>query len=138
MSTYHQQTPFGGQSTYPQPVTSLCFDPASDILWTGNTAGLVNAYHGATRMRGVSYLVARGDPVKRITVSPEGVIHANASTCVGSWGRGGVNKWYYQLSLTSTGPAPYIGHMLTSITTERVLYEQPPHSSIIPPNPTLS
>lgn len=94
---YHQQAPFGGQAAFPQPVTSLSFDPASDILWAGNTSGLINAWNGASRMRGVSYLVARGHPVQKISVSPEGVVHACAGFGVGSWGKGGVNKWYYEL-----------------------------------------
>jgi PAB-dependent poly(A)-specific ribonuclease subunit 2 len=93
---YHHQAPFGAQMPYPQPVTSLSFDPVSDTLWAGNTAGLVHACHGASRMRGVSYFVARGDPIKKIVAS-ESVVHACTSSSVGSWGKGGVNKWYHQL-----------------------------------------
>jgi PAB-dependent poly(A)-specific ribonuclease subunit 2 len=83
--------------SFPQPVTSLSFDPISDTLWAGNTAGVVLAYHGASRMRGVSYYVARGDPIKNI-ISSESVVHACTSSSVGSWGKGGANKWYHQLS----------------------------------------
>jgi PAB-dependent poly(A)-specific ribonuclease subunit 2 len=94
---YHQQAPFGAQMAFPQPVASLSFDPISDTLWAGSTTGLVHAYHGASRMRGVSYFVTRGEPIKRIIAS-ESVVHACTSTSVGSWGKGGVNKWYHQLS----------------------------------------
>lgn len=47
-------------------------------------------------MRGVSYFVARGDPIKKIIAS-ESVVYAAASSSVGSWGKGGVNKWSHQL-----------------------------------------
>lgn len=95
-SVYHQQAPFGAQMAFPQPITSLSFDPISDTLWAGNTSGLVHAYHGSTRLRGVSYFVARGDPIKKIIAS-ETVVHASASSSIGSWAKGGINKWYHQL-----------------------------------------
>jgi PAB-dependent poly(A)-specific ribonuclease subunit 2 len=100
MSVYHQQTPFGGQQGL-SPFVSLCFDPVSDVLWTGNTSGQVQAYDGASRMRGVSYFVNRGDPVKKIIAS-ESTVTAACSTAVGAWGKGGCNKWHFrQLSDSS-------------------------------------
>jgi PAB-dependent poly(A)-specific ribonuclease subunit 2 len=95
VALYHQQPPFGAQLTFPQPVTSLSFDPSSDTLWAGNMAGIVHAYHGVSRMRGVSYFVARGDPIKKIIAS-ESVVHACSNSSVGAWSKGGVNKWYHQ------------------------------------------
>lgn len=49
-------------------------------------------------MRGVSYFVARGDPIKKVIAS-ESVVHAAASSSMGSWGKGGVNKWSHQLRI---------------------------------------
>jgi PAB-dependent poly(A)-specific ribonuclease subunit 2 len=94
MSTYHSLPPFG-QPLYPQPITSLSFDPVSDALWAGNASGTVSAYHGASRMRGVTYVVSRGDPVKKV-LAADGYVTACTSLSVGVWGKGGVKKWYHQ------------------------------------------
>lgn len=99
MSVYHEQAPFGGGGRFPSPpVTALSFDPVSDALWTGNASGQVQCYHGGTRMRGVSYFVSRGEPVKKIIAS-ENVVTGCAGNALGAWGKGGINKWQFpQLS----------------------------------------
>ncbi|KAF9521074.1 hypothetical protein BS47DRAFT_1404191 [Hydnum rufescens UP504] len=110
MSTYHSLPPFG-QPPYPQPITSLSFDPVSDALWAGHASGIVSAYHGASRMRGVTYIVGKGDPVKRVLAS-DGYVTACTSLGVGVWGKGGVNKWYHHFCwfndiFTSSYKTPY-------------------------------
>ncbi|KAF8305548.1 PAB-dependent poly-A-specific ribonuclease subunit PAN2 [Clavulina sp. PMI_390] len=92
---YHAQPSFGARFPFPQPITSLSFDPVADTLWSGNAGGSVHAYHGSTRMRGVSYIVCRGEVIERVLAS-DNVVHACSRSNVGSWGKGGVNKWTHK------------------------------------------
>lgn len=94
MSAYRPLPAFG-QLLYPQPVTSLSFDPNSDALWAGHAGGSINAYHGGSRMRGVTFPVGRGESVRRLVASETDVLAAG-DMGMGSWGKGGVNKWYYR------------------------------------------
>ncbi|KAJ7789389.1 ubiquitin carboxyl-terminal hydrolase-domain-containing protein [Mycena olivaceomarginata] len=55
-------------SSYPQPVTALSFDPVSDTLWLA-----------------VSKIIAGENYVRAMGVTGEGL---------GSWSKGGVNKWF--------------------------------------------
>lgn len=97
-STYHPIPPITHQrDIFPQPVTSICFDPVSDTLWTGYNSGNVVAYYSAQGMRGVTFPVGGDLAVKNIIVNDSHVRAAGISSDgVGAWGKGGVNKWFYR------------------------------------------
>ena len=100
-TTYRPLAPITHQrDVYAQPVTALSFDPVSDTLWSGSSIGTVIAYHGTGGMRGVSFPVGGSLPVKRI-ITGDNYVRALGSfgEGVGSWGKGGVNKWFYRFVL---------------------------------------
>ncbi|KAL0580436.1 poly(A)-specific ribonuclease [Marasmius crinis-equi] len=80
---------------FPQPVSALSFDPVSDTLWAGSGTGYVSAHHGTSGARGVCFRV--GDhPVQKIVAGDNQVRAASmGGSGVGSWAKGGMNKWYY-------------------------------------------
>ena len=82
---------------YHQPITSLAFDPVSDILWTGSSSGAVVAYCTPRTIRGVSFPVGGGQPVQKLVAGDNYVRACGlAGQGVGSWTKGGVNKWYFR------------------------------------------
>ncbi|KAH8117576.1 ubiquitin carboxyl-terminal hydrolase-domain-containing protein [Phellopilus nigrolimitatus] len=97
-STYRPIAPIATQSDiYAQPITSLAFDPVSDVLWTGNNAGSVVAFYGTQGARGVSFPVGGDLAVKKILVGDQYVrALGSAGSGVGSWSKGGLNKWFYR------------------------------------------
>lgn len=78
-------------------ITALAFDPVSDTLWGGNSAGSLVAYHSQQPFRGVYFPVGDNRPVKKIF---PGESHVRAMTesglGLGAWTKGGCNKWYYR------------------------------------------
>lgn len=96
LNTYHPiPTIVSDQNSYLPVVTALCFDLVSDTLWAGTRLGRVVAYHGTQGIRGVSFPVGDGQPVVRIEAGDQHV-RACGSAGVGSWNKGGVNKWYFR------------------------------------------
>jgi PAB-dependent poly(A)-specific ribonuclease subunit 2 len=83
-------------------VTALSFDPVSDILWTGSNSGHVSACYGTQGVRGASFQVG-GNTVKKI-IAGDNYIRAlgTASTGLGSWSKGGMNKWYFRSGETNS------------------------------------
>lgn len=82
--------------SFPEPVTALSFDPVSDVLWTGTNAGNVIAHCSTQGTRGVSFRVGNL-AVQKITVGENYVRSFSVSgEGVGSWSKGGMNKWYYK------------------------------------------
>ncbi|KAH7927078.1 PAB-dependent poly(A)-specific ribonuclease subunit PAN2 [Leucogyrophana mollusca] len=89
--------------TYVQPITALCFDPVSDSLWTGTNSGTVVALHSIHGLRGVSFPVGGGLAVKQLSVGDNYVRALGvAGEGVGSWAKGGMNKWFFRPSSTVT------------------------------------
>jgi PAB-dependent poly(A)-specific ribonuclease subunit 2 len=83
--------------TFGQPVTALAFDPVSDSLWTGTNSGTVVALHTVQGVRGVSFPVGGGLAVKQLSVGDNYVRAMGlAGQGVGSWAKGGMNKWYFR------------------------------------------
>src|SRR6266508_4524344 len=82
---------------FAQPITALSFDPVSDILWAGINSGSVAAYLGTRGIRGPCFRVGGDLPVKRITAGDD-YVHAasNSNEGMGSWTKGGTNKWFHQ------------------------------------------
>ncbi|KAA1471282.1 PAB-dependent poly-A-specific ribonuclease subunit PAN2 [Dentipellis sp. KUC8613] len=80
-----------------QPITALSFDPVSDTLWTGTNSGHVTAYYTPRGLRGVTFPVGGHLAVKKL-LADENYVRACgvASEGVGSWSKGGVNKWYFR------------------------------------------
>ncbi|KZT28674.1 hypothetical protein NEOLEDRAFT_1224080 [Neolentinus lepideus HHB14362 ss-1] len=103
-STYQPIAPITQPwNLYPQPVTALSFDPVSDTLWTGLDSGNVLAYYTPRGMRGVTYPVGGGLAVKKVITEDQYVRAVGvASDGMGSWNKGGVNKWYFRSSATVT------------------------------------
>lgn len=98
-NSYKSIPPIGTSSLdgFVQPVTALSFDPVSDILWTGLDSGTVNSYFGCRGVRGPSFRVGGNLSVKKIT-SGDNTVQAfgEAGDGLGSWSKGGVNKWFYR------------------------------------------
>lgn len=80
---------------FAQSVTALSFDPVSDILWTGLESGTVAAYLGTRGIRGPSFRVGGNLAVKKV-ISGDINVQAlgEAGEGIGSWTKGGVNKWF--------------------------------------------
>ncbi|GJJ12243.1 hypothetical protein Clacol_006484 [Clathrus columnatus] len=84
------------------PLTALAFDPVSDILWGGNSAGSLMAYHSQPPYRSVYFPVGGNGAVKKI-ISGESQVRAMNETGLGlgAWTKGGLNKWYFRPPSTS-------------------------------------
>ncbi|KAG8769786.1 poly(A)-specific ribonuclease [Ceratobasidium sp. 428] len=111
-STYHPVPSIHLSS--PVPVTSLSFDPVSDVLWTGSATGLVTGYFGnidsgyaGNLTRGVTFPVRGETGVLRL-LTGEKDIKALGNGGFGSWAKGGANRWQFtsqeQLSTFSHHP----------------------------------
>jgi len=85
------------RNIFPQPITALSFDPVADTLWAGINSGSVMAFYSARGMRGVTFPVGGGLAVKKIVVDDNYVrAFGLASEGMGSWNKGGLNKWYFR------------------------------------------
>ena len=112
---------------YHQPITSLAFDPVSDILWTGSGSGAVVAYCTPQAIRGVSFPIDGGQPVHKLVAGDTYVrAHGLASQGVGSWTKGGVNKWYFRF----VQPITYLSGGFTH--TPAVLPQRQRHFPMLP------
>ncbi|KAH9923924.1 exonuclease-domain-containing protein [Epithele typhae] len=81
----------------PQPITSLSFDPVTDILWSGTNSGHVCTNYTARGLRGVHYPVGGHLAVKKILATESNVIACGvASDGIGAWGKGGLNAWFFR------------------------------------------
>ena len=92
--------------TFPQSASAIAFDPVSDILWAGTSLGAVTGYYGSRGLRGVSFPVSgsRG-PVSKIVANDNQVFAASlGDEGVGSWHKGGMNKWFYKYVADSRPP----------------------------------
>ena len=88
------------QDAHAQPVTALSFDPVSDSLWAGTQFGTVIALHTIEGVRGVSFPVGGGLAVKQVSVGNNYVrAFGAAGEGVGSWAKGGMNKWFFRYAL---------------------------------------
>ncbi|KAF5379932.1 hypothetical protein D9757_007171 [Collybiopsis confluens] len=92
---------------YPQPISSLSFDPVSDALWVGSGNGYVSAHHSIQGLRGVCFKA--GDfPVIKLTADENSIRAASGGgdgngNGAGSWAKGGMNKWYHGCDETIMG-----------------------------------
>ena len=94
---YQPLPPIITQPLFPQAITSLAFDPVSDTLWTGNNSGTIVAFYGTSGTRGVAFPVGGDLAVKKLLVADQYVRGlGTAGRGVGSWGKGGINKWFYK------------------------------------------
>lgn len=76
-------------------ISCLAFDTVSDVLWSGSASGSVTA-HYPTNVRGVTYPATnKGHPVTRLVASEKDV-RAISESGMGSWAKGGMNRWYYR------------------------------------------
>jgi PAB-dependent poly(A)-specific ribonuclease subunit 2 len=97
-TTYRSIAPITHQrDVYAQPVTAVSFDPVSDVLWSGSNFGTVLAYYGTRGTRGISFPVGGDLAVKKISAG-ENYVRALgvASEGIGSWSKGGMNKWFFR------------------------------------------
>ncbi|KAF9532295.1 ubiquitin carboxyl-terminal hydrolase-domain-containing protein [Crepidotus variabilis] len=84
---------------FAQPATTLSFDSVSDILWAGLNSGTIVAYIGTQGIRGPSFRVGGDLGVKRL-LAGDNYVHGagNSNEGLGSWTKGGVNKWFLRPS----------------------------------------
>lgn len=93
----YNQIPANPLHTNIYPITALAFDPVSDTLWGGNSAGTLVAYHSRPSYRGVYFPVGDNRPVKKVVVGESQVRAMTESGFgLGAWMKGGLNKWYYR------------------------------------------
>ncbi|KIK13823.1 hypothetical protein PISMIDRAFT_17728 [Pisolithus microcarpus 441] len=100
-----------------QTVTALSFDPVSDSLWAGVDSGIVIALHTAQGLRGVSFPVGGGLAVKQVTVGDNYVrAFGLAGEGLGSWAKGGMNKWYFRpkSALTAASSSTFTPNLLAT------------------------
>jgi hypothetical protein len=115
MSTY-RPTDRAITHEYNQPITSLAFDPVSDILWTGSSSGAVVAYCTPQAIRGVSFPVGGGQPVQKLVAGDNYVRACGlAGQGVGSWTKGGVNKWYFRSVRSAVYPSCGLTHNFVAL-----------------------
>lgn len=107
------------QDTHGQPVTALSFDPVSDSVWAGTQFGTVIALHTVQGVRGVSFPVGGGLAVKQVSVGDNYVrAFGTAGEGVGSWAKGGMNKWFFRQTsaVSAVSPSTYTPNMLATAT----------------------
>ncbi|KAI6151085.1 ubiquitin carboxyl-terminal hydrolase-domain-containing protein [Pisolithus tinctorius] len=100
-----------------QAVTALSFDPVSDSVWAGVDSGVVVALHTVQGLRGVSFPVGGGLAVKQITVGDNYVrAFGFAGEGIGSWAKGGMNKWYFRptSAFTAASPSTFTPNLLAT------------------------
>ncbi|KAG8722933.1 poly(A)-specific ribonuclease [Ceratobasidium sp. 394] len=146
-STYHSIPSIHLSS--PVPVTSLSFDPVSDVLWTGSAAGLVTGYFGninsgyvGNLTRGVTFPVRGETGVLRL-LTGEKDVKALGNGGFGSWAKGGANRWQFtsqeQLStfshhptipntfvVASSTPSSHTFHIINAVTGASMRHVQSP------------
>ncbi|KAL4065261.1 PAB-dependent poly-A-specific ribonuclease subunit PAN2 [Scleroderma citrinum] len=107
------------QDAHDQPVTALSFDPVSDSVWAGTQFGTVIALHTVQGVRGVSFPVGGGLAVKQVSVGDNYVrAFGAAGEGVGSWAKGGMNKWFFQptSAVSATSASIYTPNLLATAT----------------------
>ncbi|KAI4525371.1 hypothetical protein K525DRAFT_234573 [Schizophyllum commune Loenen D] len=102
---------------FAEPVTAVSFDLASDTLWAGTNSGYINAFHGTHGARGVCFAVGGNLAVKKIVAGDSAVRAFGAgSNGIGSWSKGGVNKWFHRwkppTNVTAFTSTSYSSHTL--------------------------
>ncbi|KAI6007843.1 ubiquitin carboxyl-terminal hydrolase-domain-containing protein [Pisolithus marmoratus] len=100
-----------------QTVTALSFDPVSDSIWAGVDSGVVIALHTVQGLRGVSFPVGGGLAVNQVTVGDNYVrAFGMAGEGIGSWAKGGMNKWYFRptSSFTAASPSTFTPNLLAA------------------------
>ncbi|KAH9923912.1 ubiquitin carboxyl-terminal hydrolase-domain-containing protein [Epithele typhae] len=126
-ATYHQIPSLVYQrDVLPQPITSLSFDPVTDILWSGTNSGHVCANYTARGLRGVHYPVGGHLAVKKILATESNVIACGvASDGIGAWGKGGLNAWFFrpgnQITTFSNKPSNGSTIALSTASSELIL-----------------
>jgi len=81
----------------PTSITALSFDPVSDILWAGANNGVVTAIYSSRGYRGVFFPVGGNLAVNKLSAGDNYVRALGlASDGLGSWAKGGMNKWFYR------------------------------------------
>lgn len=112
-NAYHALPPI--TPTFPQTSTALAFDPVSDILWTGSTLGSVTGQYGSRGLRGVSFPTGGNLPVNKILAGDSQILACgHGGTGLGSWSKGGVNKWYFeaQSAISTFSNVYHAGHSI--------------------------
>ncbi|KAF9453246.1 hypothetical protein P691DRAFT_801586 [Macrolepiota fuliginosa MF-IS2] len=102
MSTsYRPIIPVSSGHPIPSPITALSFDPVSDILWTGANNGVATAIYTSRGYRGVFFPVGGDLSVSKISAGDNYVRALGlASDGLGSWAKGGMNKWFHRSPTT--------------------------------------
>uniref|UniRef100_A0A0W0F3U7 PAN2-PAN3 deadenylation complex catalytic subunit PAN2 n=1 Tax=Moniliophthora roreri TaxID=221103 RepID=A0A0W0F3U7_MONRR len=108
---------------YPQPVSALAFDPVSDTLWAGSGTGYISAHHSTRGLRGVCFR-AGNHAIQKIIASDNSVRAASTGgNGVGSWAKGGMNKWFYNSSsnITTFASSSFPGVAASTVDMELIM-----------------
>ena len=96
-TSYRPINPVSTGHAIPTPITALSFDPVSDILWAGANNGVVTAIYSSRGYLGVFFPVGGNLAVNKLCAGDNYVRALGlASDGLGSWAKGGVNKWFYR------------------------------------------
>lgn len=98
MSTSYRPTnPVSTGHPVPSSITALSFDPVSDILWAGSNNGVVTGIYTSRGYRGIFFPVGGNLAVSKLSAGDNYVRALGlASEGLGSWAKGGMNKWFYR------------------------------------------
>ncbi|KAJ7581374.1 ubiquitin carboxyl-terminal hydrolase-domain-containing protein [Mycena floridula] len=130
---------------YLEPVTSLSFDPSSDVLWVGSNSGYVTSYCRPPDRpeigSGVSFRV--GNHAVQKIASGESFVRATtvSGDGIGSWAKGGMNKWFYRSpgSLTTFSSPSNSSHAIAAASiTPDILFLNAMTGTIVREIPTPS
>ncbi|KAH8833946.1 ubiquitin carboxyl-terminal hydrolase-domain-containing protein [Flagelloscypha sp. PMI_526] len=78
---------------FQQSVTALSFDPVSDTLWAGSSNGYVHAIHSTQNLHNITFPVGKRSATRKV-ISSDSIVRAITGGGIGSWSKGGMNKWH--------------------------------------------
>ncbi|KDR81497.1 hypothetical protein GALMADRAFT_239478 [Galerina marginata CBS 339.88] len=144
-TSYKSISPINSSSLsgFGQPITALSFDPVSDIIWAGLSSGTITSYFGVRGIRGPSFRVGGNSPAKKI-ISGDNYVRAlgNSDEGLGSWTKGGVNKWFFRPSLenivTFSNTPPSSTFMVASLDSLEMAFLSPVSGAAMRKIPTTS
>ncbi|TIB98252.1 hypothetical protein E3Q18_02152 [Wallemia mellicola] len=91
-ANWQSRTILPGYTTIPSSITSLSFDPYSELLWSGNSHGQVCSLYGLDGERYTSYMAHRNSPVKELCLDDRGIVTLGLNGVKGTK-RSAIGKW---------------------------------------------
>ncbi|TIB23248.1 hypothetical protein E3P77_01775 [Wallemia ichthyophaga] len=94
-ANWQPRTVLPGYTTIPSPITSLSFDPYTELIWSGNSHGQVCSLYGLDGERYTSFSAHRNSPVKELCLDDRGIVTLGANGVKGTK-RSAIGKWMVQ------------------------------------------